>query len=176
MKRVYVFCLTLILFLTVVSAIDRATANQIKECREDCRELNKISKFVCNEEFSECKNICENGNCKRVCTQERRDCLREVSGEYKTCQKECINNNEQAISSEGCTQSGGLYQQLCTGPYFSVFCTQKSYCLCEGINNNACPAQTQCSKNFVAPVRRHGSLEGWRNLHGESLGDIGMCK
>jgi hypothetical protein len=175
MKREIIFTLTILLILSGIVLIEARITPEIKECRNDCINENKLSKAVCIEEFNECRLNCEDGRCKRNCSLERSRCLRILSMEYKTCQKECIAPIDSDINEKTCLENGGIYQQLCTGPYFSVVCSQDKYCLCSGINDYSCPSDMICKTNFVSPIKRLGSIQGWRTLHGEDLGEIGMC-
>ncbi len=92
-----------------------------------------------------------------------------------SCKKDAFCNKNASVSESSCLQAGGLYSPLCNGPYFDLLCTQQNFCLCEGTNNYSCPLNYECMKSFVSPNKRTHTINGWKDVIGLSLGDIGIC-
>jgi hypothetical protein len=188
------------------SSLSKTCNNNYKENRSIClNEKNnchiqvRSEKASCYNECHNLTNITEMNSCKRNCSinyvSEIKNCSKEYSlcrisvgdekincknlfeEEYDHCKGYCENGNLSFnVKEEDCVNSGGLYQQLCKGPYFGITCSQKTYCLCGGVNNYTCPDSFNCEVNHGIVVRGRGhSLPGWKNLLGQDLGNIGIC-
>jgi hypothetical protein len=133
------------------------------DCLEECSSILKPKGCLDNtikigEVFTEGCNICE---CK-------------INGKI-SCKKEEFCNMNVSVEENSCVQAGGLYQQLCNGPYFDIVCSAQNFCICGGNFNYTCPQNNICLKDFISPNKRLTTITGWKTLSGVALGDIGVC-
>lgn len=142
----------------------KAANNDSRSCQKECRDKYVVKPSCMNgtyevgEKFTQACEICK-------CTANGRI----------DCKRDNFCNNNVSLTASECSSAGGFYHQLCTGPYFSIVCTPKKYCLCEGINNYSCPANYSCVKDFVSPTPRQASYREWATLLGKPLGQVGVC-
>lgn len=175
-----------------------------KACKIDCKNIEKkeISKCItsCSEDKRYESDLLKfrvgnyQNNCKYSILNPDAKCLGDKYNagdifldackicrcdfnEKITCKDtEYCNYNDININEEQCTNNGGLYLQLCNGPYFDIVCSKKKYCLCSGSNNYTCPKDYDCIHDFMVSLnRRDNTISGWKSLLGEALGNIGIC-
>lgn len=135
-------------------------------CLKSCRVERQVDKIECKKDMT---------LCKKDCSEERRECIKSASDEKRVCSDKCILGNF-AISEDQCISNGGLYQQLCNGPYFDIKCSADDFCQCGGVNNYTCPHDYQCQKSFRISGIPKTSVIGWKDYLGKNLGDIGLCE
>jgi len=173
---ILVFAVVLLLVFAGLSSAVTANKTQIKECKQDCRANRVLDKIECKASYEECREDCRGYSCRRTCTQEKNLCLKEANDDYKVCQDICKHGLfDFSISQDSCTEAGGFYESLCNGPYFGVVCTQTKFCMCKGNEDYSCPVNYSCVKNFKTAYMQYYSVEGWVNLLGQPLGNIGLC-
>lgn len=142
----------------------KQTNSQYRECKSDCRELlipkcefnNEI--FQAGDEFA---NGCETCECRR-------------NGKIR-CKQDSFCNKDPEITESQCENSGGLYQALCRGGNFHLYCNREEYCICGGDENYACPIEYDCLYDFEPPYRRTNTIPVWVDMLGSPLGEIGIC-
>lgn len=133
-------------------------------CRKACNDIN-IFEGCLNNTYKKGEPFV-NGCDKCVCNINKK----------VSCVRDAYCNKNVSIGMEECTQAGGLYQGICNGPYFDVFCSRQKLCICQGNSNYTCPSNYQCLTDFVSPNKRIShTIAGWRDLLGKPLGDIGIC-
>ena len=175
------------------SALAECSTNYIG-CKQSCG-MNRTCSNICYQEKTACirtankeKNSCQtqclligrptclNGtyNQSQIFTQGCDICECKFNG-VVSCKREPFCNKNTSITEQSCTQVGGLYTQLCNGPYFDIVCSQNKFCLCKGNNNYTCPASSECLTDFISPNRRTHTIGGWKTLLGKPLGQIGIC-
>lgn len=142
----------------------KETNNESISCQKGCKEKYNVKRTCMNGTYN-------NGD---VFTQGCEICKCGTDGRVN-CKKDNFCNHNVSLTESQCVTAGGLYHQLCKGPYFSILCTPKKYCLCEGNKEYSCPANYKCVKEFISPTRRQASLREWGTLLGEPLGEIGVC-
>jgi hypothetical protein len=176
-KRVFlVFGLILLISLALVSPLNSTERQQITECKKDCRLSRFSDKLSCEADFKACRDFCFSQNCKRGCSLEKRNCIIQANKNYISCKSLCINNQIDFLVNESeCVESGGLFQEICNGPYFDIVCGQKKFCICGGNFDYNCPESYECVMNFASPNKRTHTVEGWKTFLGVNLGDIGLC-
>ena len=147
---------------------------------------NSCFRFL-NSDFLDCqkycafkdKNItCENGKylLGETVAIGCRICKCKDNGKLSCKKTDFCNFQDISTNKDECMMSGGLYQQLCNGPYFDIVCSKDHFCLCEGINNYSCAPGYKCLKEFSNSLtRKSNTIPGWKTLLGFSLGDIGIC-
>jgi hypothetical protein len=158
------------------------------ECKKECSTTRKECRSTVTSVYKDCKDSCpyvaldDNITCeggykpKETFAQGCEFCQCNYNGKI-TCEKTdyCQLPNAENIDETLCTNSGGLYQALCKGPYFGVACSNKYFCICEGDDQYTCPLEHSCVKDFIPPKIKESSIQGWRDLLGQPLGDIGVC-
>lgn len=176
-KQVFlVFGLILLVSLTLISSTTSSERAQIAECKKDCRLSRFLDNSNCDADFKTCRSLCFSTDCKRTCSQQRRDCIIQTNKNYNSCKSLCINNqNDFSINESECQDSGGLYQEICNGPYFDIVCSKEKFCICGGNFNYTCPGNYQCIMDFASPNKRLFTVEGWKTFLGVKLGNIGLC-
>ncbi len=156
--------------------------NEFNSCKSDCslisdrKEKNACLK-VCSEKYKEIRQ-CNQRECRDACSDNNKLCKQESKDQYDSCMNLCKPKEplyDFIIDKQTCVDSGGFYQRLCKGPFFDVVCTPQDYCQCSGNNNYSCPKDYQCIKDHKIVVRGRDSISGWRTLHGQPLGDSGIC-
>lgn len=136
--------------------------NDYRTCREDCKTQ---SAQPCKNGSVEKGDIYEFG-CEK--------CECKARGKV-SCKLDAFCNKNTTITKSVCEVAGGLFQQICNGPYFDIVCSQQNFCLCEGDLNYTCPSTYQCLKNFISPNTRLHTTKGWKSMLGAPLGDVGVC-
>jgi hypothetical protein len=176
-KQVFlIFGLILLISLALISSTTSSERKQIAECKKDCRLLRFLDKADCESSFKECRTLCFSTECKRECSLEKRDCIIQSNKDYNSCKSLCINNQiDFSINESVCQNSGGLYQEICNGPYFDIVCSQQKFCICGGNFNYTCPVDYLCVMKFASPNKRLPTIDGWKTLIGVKLGNIGLC-
>lgn len=171
--------------------------NEKNIARKDCSIKDCVHE--CNDDRNSCYDIVKFGydNCKDGCSyifeevqscnggeQQAGEMFMEgcnicrcgFDGEVDCKTTEFCNFDKPKIEETSCVESGGLYQQLCNGPYFDIVCTPKKYCVCEGLGEYSCPENNVCLTDFnVRLPRVKQTIEGFKDLLGNPLGDIGIC-
>jgi hypothetical protein len=169
------------------------TKNKRHECnRSECRRNSSTSYRECRTDTISNYKSCSQG-CQFTAFEKNITCLDGIykagdeflegcnsctckfTGEISCKKTKFCNFNNVKVDPEHCLASGGLFQGLCRGPYFGIGCSQKNYCLCEGINNYSCPSNHTCVTDFIPPRIKAGSIPGWKTLLGAPLGNIGIC-
>src|SRR3989338_7723132 len=118
-----VFVLILVVSLTFISSLNSFEREQMSECKKDCRLSRFLDKADCETFFKACRTACFSTVCKRNCSQQRRDCTIQANKNYNSCKSLCINNQvDFSINESECQNSGGLFQEICNGPYFDIVC------------------------------------------------------
>lgn len=155
-----------------------------KECDLECTSDKKVCLEYAGFEYSNCPKACDLGlknvsclgnySAGQVFEQGCDLCVCSFSGEILCKKTKYCNFDTANVNKQSCLNSGGLFQGLCTGPYFDIVCTSKNYCLCSGNSEYSCPDNYSCVTDFNIPVRR-GTIEGWKDMLGRDLGNIGIC-
>lgn len=145
-------------------------------CLRDAKETSSSCSNLCRFASQNSSTTCENGTYRPGDTFARGcdSCMCVGNGETRCQQTPFCHLTDVSYSQSACTSSGGLYQGLCNGPYFDVVCTGRKYCLCDGNENWTCGATSACVHDFHVTVRQ-GTIDGWKDLLGRHLGDIGIC-
>ena len=148
-------------FKEKVQCLKNAT-DEYKSCKEDCKILRA--------------EPCANGSVKKgdsyVFGCEKCEC--KAKGKV-SCKLDGFCNKNITITENICELGGGLFQQICNGPYFDIVCSQQNFCFCEGSFNYTCPLDYECLKDFISPNTRQHTTKGWKSMLGVPLGDIGVC-
>jgi hypothetical protein len=167
-----------------------------KECRKNCSQEKKTCVQDAKEKYYECRENCTDRYCKRECSKSYRTKRKECS--KKECLKECRKeknerkneakekykkNREKCettpfdVGQEDCEKAGGFYHEICNGPYFDIICSPKKFCICDGESEHGCPANHTCNHHIrnLLPRRMH-TIQGYKDLLGNELGDIGICE
>jgi hypothetical protein len=156
-----------------------------KECNNNKSNCNFIIKFVFSNCNNECKfkitnlnTTCENSkyNSSDVFLKDNEICRCRYDGKIK-CKKNPFFSASFYIDKEKCINSNGLFQQLCNGPYFDIYCSKEFYCLCNGNNNYSCPDNYECLEKIPKGLllKRTNTISGYKTLLGLDLGNIGIC-
>lgn len=170
--------------------------NDYKDCRKTCNQEKKACLSEVKQNYSECKDSCSDRKCKRTCSQEMRtekkecsktQCLKNCRNESRVCKQEAKNKYKQGkadcefgsfnVKQEDCEAAGGFYHEICNGPYFDIICSPKKFCICDGNSGYSCPGNYTCNhdiKGFL-PRKIH-TIQGYKDLLGNKLGDIGICE
>jgi hypothetical protein len=154
-------------------------------CLQECADEKKDCSSGIAANYDLCNNYCRYGSENRTCeggfsggqvfARGCEECVCRFDGKIRCTKTPFCHFDETEISRESCEVGGGLYQGLCAGPYFDIVCTSKDYCLCEGSSNYTCPEGYTCVDEFNVPVRRDGTIAGWKDMIGRNLGEIGVC-
>lgn len=143
-----------------------------KVCLKEAREKRQLCTLTCKRGFSGCEDGAY--EFKETFTEGCDVCECNVNGRV-TCKREPYCNKNVSISAESCEANGGFYYPICKGPYFSVVCSQQNLCLCGGNAEWTCGEGQECFYDFVSPLKKKGSIKGFRDLLGRPLGDVGVC-
>jgi hypothetical protein len=148
--------------------------NCIKYANEDRTECSKSCPYTIENNLVTCTSRTNIYKAGQKFMENCSICQCGYNGKIKCENTKNCNFNNFTISKSDCESSNGLYQQLCTGPYFGIKCSADYYCQCEGDNNYQCPEDYVCIKNFYVDKIRTGDPR-WKNFLGKDLGDIGIC-
>jgi hypothetical protein len=152
-------------------------------CMKECAETKNICNSLAVLSNAYCPQACNAGNMNVTCGDYNAGesfvngtemCGCNYKGEIVCKKNNALFARLTSFDSNECNNGGGLFQQLCNGPYFDIVCTGKNYCLCSGNGNNSCPSNSACLTNFDINVRKD-TVAGWKNYIGEDLGNIGIC-
>lgn len=187
------------------TAMTKICNSEHKSCREICNSEKESCLDIIEQTFDLCRGSCYNSSsnskdreCNRLCsfarielkkTCAKQDCLNECRTEKKTCNDNIKNSTANCkaaceaesagliTNKEECESSGGLFYKLCNGPYFDIVCTQDEFCICSGKSNYTCPQNYICDKKIKDFLpRKTNTISGYRDLSGNLLGDIGVCR
>ncbi len=170
--------------------------NDYKECRKNCGQEKKSCLTEVKQDYAKCREQCIDRECKRTCSQKmraekkecsKRECLRECRDEKNECKKQAKNKYQEAkeacettvfeVSQEECEAAGGLYHEICNGPYFDIICSPQKFCICNGNNEYSCPSNYTCNHKIKNILPRKGNtIQGYKDFLGNELGDIGICE
>lgn len=142
----------------------KTSSNDYRNCRKNCIYTAFNDNITCGEykagdKFLEGCNTCECG----------------YDSEIKCEQTNFCNFENVEVDEKLCVDSGGLYQQLCRGPYFRLRCSRNYYCQCGGNRNYECPENYVCITDFKDSTIPPSTDEGYKDDSGLQIGDIGIC-
>jgi len=170
----------------------RICNSEYKECRIVCMEEKKACLNEVKQNYTDCRNNCSERGCVRACSKEMRaekkecsksECLKECrnikndcKGEAKETYNECRSLCEISpyeVSETECE----FYHEICNGPYFDIICSKDKFCICDGDAGYSCPENYTCNHDIeeFLPRKIH-TIQGYRDLLGNDLGDIGVCQ
>lgn len=217
MKKGTLAIILILLLIPAALAVTKGQRQEYRSCTSDCRDVRTDVRDSCRADYKQCKESCEDRDCKITCARERISCMKQVNSNYRECRNicrdhlipkcefngeiyqgsdefengcetcECRRNGkvrckqddfchkDPEISEQSCTQAGGLFQGLCEGTHYRLFCSRQKYCICEGDDNYSCPSEYECLTDFKAPGNRVYNLQSWRDMLGKPLGEIGIC-
>ena len=161
----------------------------LSECREQCelledRDEKKDCRKECSITYRDEMKECKSKECKNACRNKNKVCRQASKDTYDACKDLCVpkEKNEElqgynfTVSEEICLGAGGLYQQLCKGPYFRLTCSTDFYCQCAGFEDFSCPQDYGCVVDHGIKVRGRSYFHNkFVDYLGRDLGDIGIC-
>jgi len=163
-----------------------------KACRVECGEEKKTCLDNVKQNHTACNNNCSERGCIRECSKKmieekkecgKTECLKECRDTRNVCRDEAKNKSHECreaceinpyeVGEDECE----FYHEICNGPYFDVICSKDKFCICDGDKNYSCPQNYTCSHEIeeFLPRKKH-TVQGYRDLLGNDLGDIGVCK
>lgn len=159
-------------------------ACSLNECTANCYSERKTCTDLVNSVYKSCPQSCSQQNVPISCGNHSPGdlffqgcdaCACTYGGDIKCVSTPLCHFTDTWVPRSECAEAGGLYHQLCNGPYFDIVCSRANYCLCEGVDEFTCPAEFTCVTEFTLRPPRTQTTGGWKDMIGRELGDIGIC-
>lgn len=109
------------------------SANEIKDCKNECINEKKAGSLNCSSSFLSCKEDCtKNRTCSNNCHKEKTNCLKTVNSDYSKCSKKCINIGKNITCLNGKYKTGDVFLDKCQecvcGYNARVSCKKTDFC------------------------------------------------
>lgn len=119
--------------LLITASILLVSANEIKDCRNDCINEKKINNGNCSSTYLSCKDSCNKTRvCLNTCYKEKANCLKIVNSNFVKCSKKCAYIGKNITCLNGKYKAGEVFLdkcQICECQYNSrVSCKKTDFC------------------------------------------------
>jgi hypothetical protein len=124
--------------LLIVLNVLLVSADEIKNCRNECTNEKKVNTLNCSLTYLSCKDSC-NGNraSLNICSKEKTSCIKTVNSEFPKCSKKCSYLGKNINCLNGRYSAGDVFLDKC------------QECVCQYNSRVSCKKTDFCNFNDV---------------------------